>query len=98
MPSPPSHARNTRGGAEQLGGHVRGHWGIENKVHWVRDWTYDEDRHQFRAATSTARAVATLRNLAISLLRLAGASNIAAATRWVSRDATRAAALIGATA
>lgn len=89
---------SARGGAEQLGGHVRGHWGIENKVHWVRDWTFDEDRHQFRATSSTARAVATLRNLAISLLRLAGATNIAAATRWVSRDATRAAALIGATA
>src|SRR5665811_1687935 len=24
--------------ATELGGHVRGHWGIENKVHWVRDW------------------------------------------------------------
>lgn len=83
-------------GAEHLGRHVREHWGIENKVHWVRDWAFDEDRHQLRATSSTARAMATLRNLAISLLRLAGASNITATTRWVARDARRAAALIGA--
>lgn len=85
-----------RAGAQRLGRHVRGHWGIENKLHWVRDWNYDEDRHQLRAESSTARAIASLRNLAISLLRLAGVTNIAAATRWVSRDATRAATLIGA--
>jgi predicted transposase YbfD/YdcC len=84
-----------RGTQEQLGRHVREHWGIENKVHWVRDWNFDEDRHQHRAAHSPARALTSLRNLAISLLRLAGADNIAAALRWVSRDATRAAALIG---
>lgn len=82
--------------AEHLGRHVRGHWGIENKIHWVRDWTFDEDRHQLRASSSTARAMATLRNLAISLLRMAGVTNIAAALRWVSRDANRAVALIGA--
>ena len=87
--------RKDRGDAKKLGAHVRGHWGIENKVHYVRDWTFDEDRHQMRAPGSRPRALATLRNLAISLLRLAGAANIAASTRWVSRDATRAAALIG---
>jgi predicted transposase YbfD/YdcC len=85
-----------KAGAERLGQHVREHWGIENKLHWVRDWNYDEDRHQLRAESSTARTMATLRNLSISLLRLAGAANIAAATRWVSRDAGRAAALLGA--
>lgn len=84
-----------RGTAELLGRHVRGHWGVENKIHWVRDWAYDEDRHQLRASTSLAQALATLRNLAISILRLAGATNITAALRWVARDATRAAALIG---
>ncbi|MGH9073956.1 MAG: ISAs1 family transposase [Acidimicrobiales bacterium] len=31
-------------GPSVLGAHTRGHWGIENKVHYVRDWTYDEDR------------------------------------------------------
>jgi predicted transposase YbfD/YdcC len=83
-----------KAGAKRLGGHTRGHWGIENKLHWVRDWAYDEDRHQLRN-TNTARALATLRNLAIGLLRLAGVTNITATLRWVSRDAQRAAALLG---
>lgn len=85
-----------RAGAERLGAHVRGHWGIENKVHWVRDWSFDEDRHRLRAPGATARAMATMRNLAISLLRLAGATNICAGLRWVARDPTRGAALLGA--
>ncbi len=87
--------KRNRAGAKRLAGHIRGHWGIENKVHWVRDWDWDEDRHQLRAPTSTARALASLRNLAISLLRLAGATNIAREIRWVSRDHNRAAALLG---
>lgn len=82
-------------GATELGGHVRGHWGIENKVHWVRDWTFDEDRHQLRAVASPARALATLRNLTMSLLRLAGVNNIASALRWIARDPHRSAALLG---
>jgi len=87
-------ASSKKAGADRLGPHVREHWGIE-ALHWVRDWTFDEDRHQHRAARSPARALATMRNVAISLLRLAGAKNIAASTRWVHRDATRAAALLG---
>ncbi|MHB8295260.1 MAG: ISAs1 family transposase [Acidimicrobiales bacterium] len=83
-----------RAGRQKLASAARGHWGIGNGLHWVRDWCFDEDRHQLRS-TNTARALATLRNLAISLLRLAGAANITAATRWVCRDATRAAALLG---
>jgi predicted transposase YbfD/YdcC len=78
----------------RLAGHVRGHWGIENRLHWVRDVTFDEDRSQVRTS-SAPRALATLRNLAISLLRLAGATNIAQATRWVGRDRTRALGLVG---
>jgi predicted transposase YbfD/YdcC len=82
-------------GPSQFAGHVRGHWGIENRVHWVRDVTFDEDRHQLRAGTAAPRAMASLRNLAISLLRLAGVSNIAAATRWIARDTARPLALLG---
>ena len=66
----------------------RGHWGIENKVHWVRDVTFDEDRSQIRKRTG-AHMMATLRNFAISLLRLAGATNIAAALRYCARTITR---------
>ncbi len=66
--------------AKGLAASVRGHWGIENRAHWVRDVTFDEDRSRVRTG-SGPQVMATLRNLAISLHRLAGASNIAAATR-----------------
>jgi predicted transposase YbfD/YdcC len=59
---------------------TRGQWGIQNGLHWVRDVTFDEDRCQIRTG-SGPRVMATLRNLAISVLRLAGAVNIAAGLR-----------------
>jgi predicted transposase YbfD/YdcC len=59
---------------------VQGHWGIENRLHWVRDVTFDEDRSQIRTGAAP-QVMATLRNLAISLLRLAGWTNIAHALR-----------------
>ena len=73
---------------------VRGHWTIENKLHWVRDVTYDEDRSQVRKGNGP-RAMASLRNTAISLLRLAGADNIAKASRWCSRHADLCPRLLG---
>ena len=33
---------------------VRGHWGIEDRLHWVRDVTYDEDRSRSAPATAPA--------------------------------------------
>lgn len=63
-----------------LAGWVRGHWGIENRNHWVRDVTYDEDRSTVRI-DNAPQVMATLRNTAISLLRLDGHTNIAAALR-----------------
>ncbi|WP_233188250.1 transposase, partial [Actinomyces qiguomingii] len=53
---------------EQVAAWIQGHWAIENRVHWVRDVTYDEDRHQLRTG-SGPQVMATLRNLAISLIR-----------------------------
>lgn len=72
----------------------RGHWEIENRLHWVRDVTFDEDRSQVRKGRG-AHAMATLRNLSISLLRMAGAKNIASATRFCGRKAGRSLRLIG---
>ena len=70
----------------------RGHWGIENKLHWVRDVTFDEDRSQVRTKAAP-RTMASLRNLAISLHRMInGAKNIAEALRhcgWNPSDALR---------
>jgi predicted transposase YbfD/YdcC len=78
----------------QLAGWVRGHWRIENRLHWVRDVTFDEDRSHARSG-NLPRTMATLRNLAISLLRLAGVGNIAAALRHNGRDPTRPLAILG---
>jgi hypothetical protein len=75
---------------------VRGHWTIENRLHWVRDVTFDEDRSQIRKGNGP-RVMATLRNLAISVLRLAGTPFIAKALRWCARDHERALRLIGLT-
>lgn len=72
----------------------RGHWGIENGLHWVRDVTFDEDRCQVRKKAA-AQAMASLRNVVIALLRLAGASNIARALRHLARHIEKALRLIG---
>jgi len=73
---------------ERLLNLVQDHWGIENRLHWVRDVDYNEDHSQVRTG-SAPRAMATLRNLAISVLRLYGKSNIASAIRRCSRAAWR---------
>jgi len=62
----------------------RGEWEIENRLHYVRDTTYDEDRSQIRTGNAP-QVMAGIRNLSISLLRLAGAECIAVATRYLSR-------------
>jgi hypothetical protein len=59
---------------------VRGHWGIENRSHWVRDVTFDEDRCQVRCGAAP-EVFAVCRNLAIALLRRRGCPNVAAALR-----------------
>ena len=83
-----------RGSPTQVLGHNRGHWEIENRLHHVRDMTYDEDRSQVRKG-GRPHAMATMRNVAISLLRLAGAESIAAATRHLSRQIERPLRLLG---
>jgi predicted transposase YbfD/YdcC len=67
---------------------VRGHWEIENRLHWVRDVTYQEDKSLVRTGNAP-RVMASLRSLAIGLLRLDGHINIAAANRHHARDPQR---------
>lgn len=75
----------------------RGHWTIENRLHYVRDETFREDRCQVHGRTS-AQAFAALRNAVISLFRAHGWSNLAAATRRYAAQPQRLLQLIGATA
>jgi hypothetical protein len=71
--------RSEADGARLLGW-VRGHWSIENRSHYVRDVTLGEDASRIRKG-SGPEVMAAVRNAAIGLLRLGGASNIAAAIR-----------------
>jgi predicted transposase YbfD/YdcC len=72
----------------------RKHWSIENRLHWVRDVTFDEDRSRIRRGAG-AQVMASLRNLAISLLRMAGAEIIAPALRHCARSGSLPFRLIG---
>ncbi len=80
--------------AEQLLKMSRQHWHIENKSHWVRDVTYDEDRSQVRCG-SIPQIMAAIRNTAIGLMRRAGETNIAAGCRRFAAQPWSALALIG---
>lgn len=73
---------------------VRCHWTIENRAHWVRDVTFDEDRATVRTG-SIPEVMAALRNTAIGLLRAAGERNIAAACRRLAAQPWHALALLG---
>ncbi|ADJ41932.1 transposase [Amycolatopsis mediterranei U32] len=77
-----------------IGGYVRSHWHIENKLHWVRDVTDKEDQSRTRTGTAP-RVMASLRNLATSTHRQAGHTNIAQALRHTARNTTRALTLLG---
>ena len=72
----------------ELAAIIRGHQMIEDRLHWVRDMDYDEGRSQVRTA-SGPRVMATLRNLALTILRLAGHASIAAALRHHARRPER---------
>jgi predicted transposase YbfD/YdcC len=75
---------------------TRGHWGIENRLHHVRDVTFEEDRSQMRSG-AVPQTFAACRNLVIGLLRRSGATNIAAALRtYAARPADAALFLLSA--
>lgn len=70
---------------EHIAAYTRGHWGIENEVHLVRDVTLREDSSRVRAG-SRPRALTTLRNLTMGLIRQAGHDDIATTIRKAEYD------------
>ena len=72
---------------------IRGHWGIENRLHWVRDVTFDEDRSQVRTR-SAPQVMAALRNCVIGILHVSRVQNIAAALRTLAGQCRRALAFV----
>ena len=64
---------SAQAGPQEIGAFVRGHWGVENKIHYVRDVTFTEDESRIRTRHG-AQNMATLRSVAMNLLRQAGSS------------------------
>jgi hypothetical protein len=83
--------------AADLAGHVREQWSIES-LHWIRSpgTLYQEDKSKVRTR-SGPRVMATLRNLAIGALRLAGRVDVTEATRWAGRSMDRPFTILGLT-
>ena len=80
--------------AEKLLELNRGHWGIENKLHWVRDETFGEDKSRIRT-NHGPQQLATARNAAIALCRVNNYHEIAAARREFAWNPSRLFAILG---
>ena len=66
--------------AVEFAARIRGYWGVENKVHYVRDVTQGEDKSRIRTKP-LPQFMAIARNLALNLYRDAGFKNMAQAER-----------------
>jgi predicted secreted Zn-dependent protease len=77
-------------GPDRLLALARAHWGIENKLHWRRDVSMNEDRCRVR---SGARPLVSIRNLAMALLKNTGLS-LPAARESCAADWTKALAAV----
>jgi predicted transposase YbfD/YdcC len=64
---------------------IRGHWGIENRLHWVKDMVFDEDRSRIRKGNASANRSIILA-LTMNILRRNGYSSITSAHRFISND------------
>lgn len=96
LPEPDPHQGTSGTTAAALLAPSRGHWRIENRLHWVRDVTFGEDASQVRSG-SGPQALAALRNVVISLLRHAGWRNIAEGLRYNAWRTDAALELLGLT-
>jgi predicted transposase YbfD/YdcC len=54
--------------AERLARTIRGHWNIENALHWTLDVSFDEDRSRVRVGHG-AQNMALIRKIALNLLK-----------------------------
>lgn len=80
--------------AEKLLALNRGHWGIENKLHWVRDMVFEEDRCRIRTPHGPQQ-LATVRNAVIAVCRVNNHPQIAAARREFAWNPSRLFAILG---
>jgi predicted transposase YbfD/YdcC len=69
--------------AEIFARRIRGHWGIENQYHWVKDVIFQEDKRrisQFQAATNFSILI----TIVINLFRSWGFLSIKEGQRWLA--------------
>lgn len=76
-----------RGTPAVLASLTRRHWGIES-LHWIRDTAWAEDASTGYTGDGP-QVMATLRNIAISLLRIAGITQVTRTLQAISRDRNR---------
>lgn len=69
-----------RASAADLLGYNRGHWGIENRLHWVRDVSFGEDACRANVK-NCPQNLAAIRNVGLTLLRRAGINEILSTLR-----------------
>jgi hypothetical protein len=72
---------------------IRRHWGIENKLHYVRDMTMGEDACRVRKQAAP-QVLACIRNAALHLLKQVNPKNIAAAIRHLAATPRKAIQLV----
>lgn len=74
--------------AEVFATRIRGHWQIENQLHWVKDVIFQEDSsqiHHFQARTN----LSILQTIAMNLFRLLGFVSITEGQRWLNNRWSR---------
>ena len=64
---------------------IRGHWGIENCLHWVKDVVFKEDSSTIRLGNAPAN-LSLIRSIALNILRRNGYTSMTIAQRFISHD------------
>ena len=77
-----------RANARDLLSLQRGHWGIENRLHWVRDVTMGEDKCRAKSGY-IPQNLAAFRNATLTLLRSQGYKEIASTLRALAVNPTK---------
>jgi predicted transposase YbfD/YdcC len=70
------------------------HWAIEDRLHYIRDFVFDEDRSQIKTKNGP-QMMACIRNFVISILNLLGLNKIASAIRFFASRPHRTLAIFG---
>ncbi len=72
---------------------IRAHWGIENRLHWVKDVVLHEDDSTIRMGNAPAN-LSLIRAIALNILRRNGHAGITTAQRFLSNDIDKLLALV----